>query len=210
MPVNGCFDYHPYLTGGPLNNVVGLLHPSVLLDRGNMANLLITLCLVTCLTVPIAPNRDAVTQGDRETVLQSLAAVFGPPIDLQNGLFEVNRFFLVEVKFDAYGRLTQLGVLPKHWFSEAHPEWQAVEDAGELSALEYKTLLNKLEGVRRKGKLVKRAKYPIVTNATARIHDGYERAVLETGDIVDARRSEDAPRAIKYFIIYFTATRQTK
>jgi len=101
-------------------------------------------------------------------------------------------------------------VLPKHWFSEAHPEWQAVEDVGELSVPEYETLLGKLEGIRPKGRIVERAKYPIVTNSTARIRDRYERAVLETGDVVDARRPLEAPRAIKYFIVYFTTARQTK
>lgn len=181
-----------------------------MLVRENMANLLLTLYLVTCLTAPIAPNRYAVTQADRETVLQACAAVFGPPIDSQNNLFEVNRFFILEARFDESGRLLQLGVLPKHWFSEAHPEWEEVDEVGELTEPEYKTLLGKLEGVRAKGRIVQRAKFPVVKGSTARIRDRYKGAVLETGDAVDARRLEEAPRAIKYFIVYFTAKGQTK
>jgi hypothetical protein len=175
-----------------------------------MTNLLLTFFLVTCLTVPLAPNRNAITQADRETVLQALAAVFGPPVDTQKGLFEVNGFFVLEAKFEAAGRLTQLGVLPKHWFADDHPEWQEVDDAGELTELEYETLLVKLDRVHPKGRIVQRAKFPIVTNSTARIRDIYKRAVLETGDVVDAQRPDDARRAIKYFVVYFTATRQTK
>ena len=138
-----------------------------------MANLLFTLCLVTCFTVPITPNGKAQRPADSETLLQSLAAVFGPPVDSQKGLFEVNGFFVLEAKFEASGRLTQLGVLPKHWFADDHPEWQEVEDAGELTELEYESLLIKLDRVRPKGRIVQRAKFPIVTNSTARIRDIY-------------------------------------
>jgi hypothetical protein len=148
-------------------------------------------------------------QGDRETVLQACATLFGPPVDSETGLFEVNRFYVLEARFDESGRLTQLGVLPKHWLSDNHPEWEEEDDVGELTRSEYESLLVKLEGVRRKGKLLERAKFPVISNTTARIRDIYERAVLETGDVVDARRAEDAPRAIKYFIVHFTTTNQT-
>jgi hypothetical protein len=159
--------------------------------------------MVGCLTVPIAPNVNTATQADREIVLQACAAVFGPLIDSQNDLFEVNRFYILEAKFDESGRLVQLGVLPKHWFADDHPEWEEVDDVGELTELEYDSLLVQLEGVRPKGRIVQRAKFPVVTNCTARIRDRYERAVLETGDVVDARRPDDAPRAIKYFIAFY-------
>ena len=181
-----------------------------MLIRENMANLLLTLCMITCLTVPVAPNVDAATPADRATVLQACAAVFGPPVDAQRGLFEVNRFYILEAKFDESGRLAQLGVLPKHWFADDHREWDEVDDVGELTEGEYKSLLVQFEGICPKGRIVRRAKFPVVTNSTARIRDRYARAVLETGDVVDARRSDDAPRAIKYFIVYFTATGQKK
>ena len=166
--------------------------------------------MVTFLSVPIAPNGDAAIQADRETVLQACATVFGPPVDSHNSLFEVNRFYVLEAKFDKSGRLAQLGVLPKHWFSDNHPEWEETEDVGELTVPEYESLLVQLESVRSKGKIVKRAKFPVVTNSTARIRDRYEHAFLETGDVADARRADDSPRAIKYFIVYFTTTGQTK
>lgn len=175
-----------------------------------MANPLITLCLLTFLSIPISPNGDAATQNDRETVLQSCATVFGSPVDSQNHLFEVNRFYVLEAKFDESGHLAQLGVLPKHWFADDHPEWEESEDVGELTVPEYESLLAQLNRVRPKGRIVKHAKFPVVTNSTARNRDRYEYAVLETGNIVDARRAENAPRAIKYFIVYFTATGKTK
>jgi hypothetical protein len=208
--LNRCFDYRQYLSGSPLHTVVELLYLSVLLVKRDMTNLLLTLCLVTCFSVPVLPNGEAATQADRETVLQACATVFGPPVDSQNGLFEVNRFFVLEAKFDSSGRLTQLGVLPKHWFADDHPEWEEVEDVGELTEREYESLLVQLDRVRPKGRIVQRAKFPIVTNSTARSRDIYKRAVLETGDVVEAQRPDDAPRAIKYFIVYFTATRKTK
>ena len=175
-----------------------------------MAKLLLTLCLITSLALIIAPNSNAAMQSDRETVLQACVTVFGPPIDSQNNLFVVNRFYILEAKFDESGRLAQLGVLPKHWFSDNHPEWDEAEDVGELTIPEYDSLLVQLDSVCPKGRIVKRAKFPVVTSTTTRIRDRYERAVLETADVVDARRSEDAPRTIKYFIVYFTAKGKTK
>lgn len=189
---------------------LGLTDLYVLGVRVSMAKLLLTLCLMTFLALTIAPNSNAAMQSDRETVLRACATVFGPPIDSQSSLFEINRFYVLEARFDGLGRLAQLGVLPKHWFSDNHPEWEESEDVGELTVSEYKSLLGQLESVRSKGRIVKRAKFPVVTSTTARIRDRYERAVLETGDVVDARRAADAPRAIKYFIVYFTATGQTK
>jgi hypothetical protein len=175
-----------------------------------MTNLLLSFFVTFGLTLSGSSSARTATPADRETVLQACAAVFGPPIDSQRGLFEVNRFYLLEVKFDERGRVLQLGVLPKHWFADDHPQWDETDDVGELTEGEYQSLLGRLEGIRSKGPLVKRAKMAVVTNLTARRRDRYKHAVLETGELVDAKRSDDAPRAIKYFIVYFTAARQAK
>jgi hypothetical protein len=154
-----------------------------------------------------APHAHGVTKPDRETVLKACAAEFGPAIDGQNNLFEVSRYYVLEAKFDNSSRLTQLGVLPKHWFADKHPEWNDTSDAGELTWAEYSKLLWRLEDIQSKGRLVRRAKWPVVKGTTATRRDTYARAVLATSDVVDSERPKNAPRAIKSFVLYFTTTK---
>ena len=154
-----------------------------------------------------SPHAHAATKADRETVLKACAAEFGPAIDGQNNLFEVSQYYLLEAKFDNSGRLTQLGLLPKHWFADQHPEWNKTYDAGELTLAEYKALVRRLERIQPKGPLMRRAKWPVVTGTIATRRDTYSDAVLATSDVVDAERPKNAPRTIKYFVVYFAKTK---
>ncbi len=147
------------------------------------------------------------TNADRETVLKACAKEFGPAIDGQNNLFEVSRYYLLEAKFDNSGHLTQLGVLPKHWFADQHPEWNASSDVGELTFTEYSKLLWRLEGIQAKGRLIRRAKWPVVKGTTATRRDTYSHAVIATSDVVDSKRPKNAPRVIKSFVLYFTRSK---
>lgn len=168
-----------------------------------------TILLLSFLTwFALAPSQSshahAATGPDRESVLKACAVEFGPAIDGKNYLFQVSRYYLLEVKFDDSGRLTQLGVLPKHWFAEQHPEWNETSDAGELTWTEYSKLLWRLEDIQSKGNLVRRAKWPVVKGTTATRRDTYARAVLATSDVIDSKRPKNAPRVIKSFVLYFT------
>lgn len=155
------------------------------------------------LTPPSSSSHHPATNAGQEKILQACAAEFGAAIDEKSNLFEVSLYYLLEVKFDDSGRLTQLGVLPKHWFADKHPEWDQTDDVGELTVVEYAALLGRLERIRPKGRLIRRAKQPVVKATTATRRDRYTRAVLQTDDVADSRRPENAPRAIKYFVVYF-------
>lgn len=168
---------------------------------------LLPLLVSLALTSPLSAITHAPTNADRETVLKACAAEFGPAIDGKYSLFEVSRYYLLEAKFDDRGRLTQLGVLPKHWFADEHPEWDETDDVGELTDAEYTALLGRLEAIRPKGRLMRRAKWPVVTATTATRRDTYLRAVLLTSDVADSQRPKNAPRAIKYFVVYFATTK---
>lgn len=154
-----------------------------------------------------APRNHTATTADRETVLKACAREFGEAIDGQSNLFEVSRYYVVEAKFDENGRLTQLGVLPKHWFSDQHPEWNQTSDVGELNVAEYSKLLWRLEDIQSKGRLIRRAKWPVVKGTIATRRDTYAHAVLETSDVVDSNRPKKAPRSIKSFVLYFATTK---
>ena len=150
------------------------------------------------------PHAHAATKADRETVLKACAGEFGPALDGQNNLFEVSRLYVLEAKFDDSGQLMQLGVLPKHLFADKHPEWNETNDAGELTWAEYSKLLWRLEVIQSKGRLIRRAKWPVVKGATATRRDTYSGAVLSTSDVVNSGRRTNTPRTIKYFVVYFT------
>jgi len=151
----------------------------------------------------------ASTKADRETVVKACAAEFGPAIDGPNNLFEVSRYYVLEAKFDTNGQLTQLGVLPKHWFGDEHPEWNQTYDAGVLSVTEYKELLRRLERIQTKGRMEQRARLPVPTEPYATRRDTYASAVLVTSEYVGPSdvivpNQPRKPRTIKYFVVYFT------
>lgn len=148
---------------------------------------------------------NSASETDRATVMQACEAEFGPPVDQKNGLFEVDRYFVLEARFDENGRLVQLGILPKHWFGDAHPEWDEAEDVGELTETQYELLLRRLDNLQPRGPLLTHDKWPVVKGTTARRRDIYKRAVVVTGDVVDSTRPDDAPRTIKYLIVYFNS-----
>ena len=150
------------------------------------------------------PHAQAATKADRETVLKACAGEFGPALDGQNNLFEVSRYYVLEAKFDDSGQLTQLGVLPKHLFADKHPEWNETNDAGELTWAEYSKLLWRLEVIQSKGRLIRRAKWPVIKGAIATRRDTYSGAVLSTSDVVNSGHRTNTPRTIKYFVVYFT------
>jgi hypothetical protein len=172
-----------------------------------MANILLSLFVTFGLALSGSSNISSATQAERETVLAACAAEFGASIDPKHDLFEVNRYYLLEARFDDRGRLAQLGVLPKHWFADDHPEWDETDDVGELTEIEYVSLVDRLESIRSKGRLERRGTESVVAGTTLRSRDIYTRAVLETGDVVDATRPGDSARAIKYFVVYYRATR---
>src|SRR4030095_3196588 len=154
---------------------------------------------------PLAP---AATQTERETVLKACTGEFGPALDRKNNLFEVSPYYVLEAKFDTSGQLTQLGVLPKHWFGDDHPEWNQTYDAGVLTVTEYKQLLRRLERIQTKGPMEQRARFPVPTQTYATRRDTYASAVLVTSEDAGARDmvipNRPRTRTIKYFVVYFT------
>jgi hypothetical protein len=146
----------------------------------------------------------------RAAALRTCVDMFGKAVDPDKNLFEINRFFVLEVTFDGQGRVAELRVQPKYWLEAEHPDWSEPDDFVDLTATEYKSLLGRLEELRPKGQLVEPASYAIATNCIAPHRDRYEYAVLETGEVVDLRRGDDAPRAIRYFAVSFHGTGAAK
>src|SRR4051812_46065925 len=102
-------------------------------------------------------------------------AMFGEAVDASLHLFEVNRFYVLQVETDGRGRATRIEVVPKHWFAETHPEWEGLADYDELTEQEVDQLLARLEEVRPKGRFIRTPdEFSFVTNCVAPIRSLYE------------------------------------
>jgi hypothetical protein len=152
-------------------------------------------CLTTLLCTSSAPAKDS----EKESVLRICNQLFGTPVDEKQNVFEVNQFYVLQAKFDKRGKLEKLAVEPKYFFGESHPEWEYPDDFTYLSQVEYENLLARLDGIKAKGALRKPdSGGSVVTNLTSWHKAFYENAVLEWGEVVDLRRGENAPLAIKW------------
>ena len=141
---------------------------------------------------------------DQDEILQTCANMFGPQLDEAQNLFEVNQFYVLRVKIDKGGNVEELAIEPKFYYEESHPEWGQTEEFQPLTKAEYENLVQQMDEIKPKGRLVKPAPaIGFVTNCTAWWTEKYEKASLTWGQVVDIRRGEDAPEAIKWFRIDF-------
>jgi hypothetical protein len=163
--------------------------------------------LALCLTLALSAAAESAgaKTARREEVLRLCREQFGAPVDAARNLFEVNRWHVLEARFDSRGRLSELNVVPKYWFEESHPEWEEPAADGldgywarHLTEAESEKLLARLDAVGPKGRLLKRAEFAVVTNLTEPLTDYHERATLTRGKVVDLRRGDAAPPLVRY------------
>lgn len=145
---------------------------------------------------------------EKGSVLQICNQLFRAPVDAEQNLFEVNKFYVLRVKFDNRGKLEELAVEPKYFFEESHPEWEEPDDFTHLSQSEFDSLLMRLDAVKPKGALIKPDSIsPAVTNMTAWHTAIYEYAELKWGEVVDLRRGESAPLAVRWIKLNYLRPR---
>jgi hypothetical protein len=142
-----------------------------LIARGSLVAL--SLCCVTSATILQIP-REASTDSDRLRRAFSI-------VDSKIGLFAVNLDFVLRAHFDSNGELTQIEVIPKHFFNDSHSEWAEPDVPPHLSEADYATILKNISKVKPLGLLVRRGKVGSTTNNRTRFLDAYEQAVVERG-----------------------------
>lgn len=131
-------------------------------------------------------------------------AKYGKPFDAELNLYEVSRFFTLQVEFDKKERLIKSSIVPKHFFDDKHPEWEEPDDFEYLTWDEYTNYREFLEGLKPIGKLVEpESPFAIITNMTAPHTALYEKAAVTRGDRVDLRDEEDAPAKVRYIYIEY-------
>src|SRR6185295_16867127 len=121
----------------------------------------------------------------KSTVLNDCAKVFGESIDTRLNLFEVNPSFVLQPQFDEHDNLTRLSVFPKYFLEEEHPEWTEPPHWPLFLPAEFKSLLNRLDKIVSKGKLVEPGIGGVVTNSTSYFLDKYEHAYVNHGNVID-------------------------
>ena len=158
-----------------------------------------------CLLLVLCASAARASALGREEALRRCREQFGPAVDAELNLFEVNRWYVLEVRFDRRGRLSALEVGPKYFYEESHPEWEEPDApnlegywARYLTRYDYEKLLQRLDRIAPKGRLLKRGRMAVVTNMTAPYKDFYERAELTRGEVVDLRRGDYVPPLVKY------------
>jgi hypothetical protein len=164
----------------------------------NIKQTKIVLAIVACLVSSICTSFAHAKASEKESILRICDQLFGKSVDEKQNLFEVNQFYVLRVKFNR-NELEELAVEPKYYFEETHPEWEEPDNFTYLSQTEHENLLARLDDVKPKGALIK-PDYGggLVTNMTSRHKAVYVNAVLEWGEVVDLRRGENAPLAIKW------------
>lgn len=146
-----------------------------------------------------------VAQGlSKPVVLPQITGAFGQSVDEDLGLYDVNRFYVLQVEFDESDSLIKLSIYPKHYFEESHPNWT---DTGENKYLvwdQYKELLKKLTRIAPLGKLIEPApSISVVTNMTAWRTAKYENGLLTLGVLTDVAREESDKTELKWFRIEY-------
>lgn len=106
---------------------------------------------------------------EKQEILNRCTAEFGVAVDTQQNIFAVNRFYVLRLIFTKHGKLADLAVQPRFYFNETHPEWEEPDDFKRLSKSEYEELLERLEPMKPKGRLLKPApQIGAIANLTAR------------------------------------------
>jgi hypothetical protein len=146
-----------------------------------------------------------VAQGlSRSVVLPQVTGTFGQPVDEDLGLYDVNRFYVLQVEFDDSDSLIKLSIYPKYYFEESNPDWADTGENKHLVWTQYKELLKKLTKIAPLGKLIEPASpISIVTNMTAWQTEKYENGLLTLGVFTDAAREGSDEIELKWFRIEY-------
>ena len=166
----------------------------------------IVLTALVILLVTVAPV--GAKPSEKQRILQACVSEFGIAVDPAQNLFEINELFVLQAKFDKRGFLTEFAVKPKYFFDESHPEWQEPLSFPLLTWTDFQSLLARLDRLKPKGTLVKKANnITVVTNSTGYFKEGYRSGLLEWGEVgIGFRGSKE--NGIRFFTVrYFRHAR---
>lgn len=158
--------------------------------------------LIFFLTVVFFSFANLKAQSGKQNVLQECQTLFGKPMDEKLMLFRVNDLFVLQPAFNDENPY-QLRVVAKHIFEDEHPEWAEPDELPQIPQNQFRELINKLERIKPKGKLLKKTYSPAVTNSTLWRYELYENALITYGIFEDWRESNREDLGIRWIRINF-------
>ena len=117
-------------------------------------------------------------------------------------LYEVNSEYLLQAEFQKKCELSRIDISPKYFWDYINPEWKQPGHLVSLSEEEYTQLLSKINQIKPLGSLVLKGQTGVVTNATLRLLDRYEKGYVERR-LYDSVGEQDTPKKLTSFSIYF-------
>jgi hypothetical protein len=142
----------------------------------------------------------AATPADRpkDVTIGLVKQLFGAQIQTPQ-FFDVDRFRVLRLVFDSNGRLTEVAVEPKFYFTDLRPDWEAPPDFDDMTAGQFKDVLDRFDRLWPKGALKKpKEGLSFVTNSLAQFTEEYERATITWAELVDLRRGEKAAPRFRF------------
>lgn len=175
-----------------------------LIQNGVIATLAKISLFLVILVGPAVCDAASSAKPERETVLARCEEYFGPAVDNGRNLFEANTFYVLAVKFDEKGRLAELALEPKYFYSESHPDWEEQNHFEYLSWIQYQNFVTRLDLIKPKGKLIKPpAPVSFVTNRTSWQTSIYKHGRMTLGILVDLDEPDDAPARLTWFRVEY-------
>lgn len=159
---------------------------------------------VVILLAAISPSVASARRSEASRILRICTQLYGATVDWQRHQFAVNEFYVLGLKFNARGSLIELEVSPKYFFEEAHADWAEPDNFTYLSKSQYDAVLEQIDTIKPRGALIKSSEsISVVTNMTAPHREIYRRAMLDWGEIIDLRRSENAPLLVRWIRVHY-------
>lgn len=139
-----------------------------------------------------------VARAQQEIVLAKCVATFGDPVDKNLNLFPVGVEFVLRVSFNSKGRLKEIAIEPKYFFSDAHPEWLESEKRPLLTGKTPQNLVSLIDSIKSLGTLKKKNDWGMITNSTNYRTECYENAVVTFADDWDWYGDPEDEKKIRF------------
>lgn len=117
-------------------------------------------------------------------------------------LYEVNNDYFLQAEFQKNCELSRIDVSPKYFWDYVNPQWK---EPGQLVSLlddQYIELLSKINQIKSLGALIRKGQTGVVTNATLRLVDRYEKGYVERR-LYDSVGEQDEAKKVTSFSVYF-------
>lgn len=122
-------------------------------------------------------------------------------IDSKQNLYTVNdRYVLQPIFCEKGGELSEIRVVPKHFFIETHSKWTEPDSPVFMQLSTYGELLRRIERVKSVGALKQSGKVGIALNLRTSFWDQYDGGVVERAMF---RSSPEEPDGIAWFVVIY-------